>query len=87
MEVSSYFRRQGGKGRNSMKTTAKLHLPTPENVLPIRAKKISELYDLQDQLEQYTRKNSLEIHRIPKSAYSLTEEVVLRLADALKVPV
>ena len=27
---------------------------------------ISQLYDLQDSLEQYTRKNSLEIHGSPK---------------------
>ena len=28
---------------------------------------ISQLYDLQDSLEQYTRKNSLEIHGCPRS--------------------
>ena len=48
---------------------------------------ISELYDLQDKLEQYTRKNSLEIHGVPESAYSSTEEVVLKLAEALQVPI
>ena len=48
---------------------------------------MSELYDLQDLIDQYTRKTSLEVHGIPESAYSLTEEVVLKLADALKFPV
>ena len=48
---------------------------------------ISELYDLQDKLEQYTRKNSLEIHGVPESAYTETEDVVLKLAEALDVPV
>ena len=48
---------------------------------------IAELYDLQDRLEQYTRKNSLEIHGIPDEAYTSTEEVVLKLADVLEVPV
>ena len=48
---------------------------------------IAELYDLQDRLEQYTRKNSLEIHGIPEEAYISTEEVVLKLANALEVPV
>ena len=48
---------------------------------------VAELYDLQDQLEQYTQKNSLEIHGVPESAYSSTEEVLLKLAGALKVPV
>jgi len=32
-------------------------------------------------------KNSLEIHGVPESAYSSTEEVVLKLAEALEVPV
>ena len=45
------------------------------------------MYDLQDHLEQYTRKNSLEIHGIPEEAYETTEEVVLKLANALNVPV
>ena len=39
---------------------------------------IAELYDLQDVLEQYTRKNSLEIHGAPMSAYISTEEVVFK---------
>ena len=48
---------------------------------------IYELYELQDRLEQYTRKNSVEIHGVPESAYSTTEEVVLKLAEALEVPI
>lgn len=48
---------------------------------------IGELYDLQDKLEQYTRKNSLEIHGVPESAYTETEDVVLKLAEALDVSV
>ena len=46
---------------------------------------IADLFDLQDELEQYTRKNSLEIHGIPESAYTSTEEVVLKLAGAVNV--
>ena len=48
---------------------------------------IAELYDLQDALEQYTRKNSLEIHGVSESAYTSTEEVVLKLAEALNVDI
>lgn len=48
---------------------------------------IGELYDLQDRLEQYTRKNSLEFHGIPESAYNSTEEAILKIAEALEVPV
>ena len=47
---------------------------------------IAELYDLQDHLEQYTRKNSLEIHGIPEEAYETTEEVVLKLAMQMNSP-
>jgi len=42
---------------------------------------------LQDALEQYTRKQSLEIHGIPESAYTSTEEAVLKVAQALDVPI
>ena len=48
---------------------------------------ISELYDLEDRLEQYTRKNSLEFHSIPESAYNLPEDTILKIAEALEVPV
>ena len=47
---------------------------------------IAELYILQDNLEQYITKQSLEICRIPDSAYSSTEEAVLQLAEKLDVP-
>ena len=47
---------------------------------------IGELYDLQDRLQQYTRKNSLEFHGIPESAYNSTEEAILKIAEALEVP-
>jgi len=34
---------------------------------------IYELYELQDRVEQYTRKHSLEIHGVPESTYRTTE--------------
>ena len=37
--------------------------------------KIYNLWDNLDSLEQYTRKNSLEIHGVPKEAYSSMEEL------------
>ena len=45
------------------------------------------LYTALDNLEQYTRKNSLEIHGIPDECYSTTEEVVSKLSAALNVNV
>ena len=53
----------------------------------LQEEEIAELYQLQDHLEHNTRKNSLEIHGIPETAYETTEEVVLKLANALDVPV
>ena len=50
-----------------------------------REEEIAELYQLQDHLEQYTRKQSLEICGIPASAYASTEEAVLKIAGALDV--
>ena len=64
-----------------------IDLAAARKTIDEQSEEIAELYDLQDQLEQYTRKNSLEIHGVPESAYSSTEEVVLKLAEALKVPV
>ena len=66
---------------------AEQELADAEKHINEQKEEIAELYDLQDQLEQYTRKNSLEIHGIPESAYTSTEEVVLKLAEALEVPV
>ncbi|XP_067034747.1 intraflagellar transport protein 74 homolog [Acropora muricata] len=48
---------------------------------------IEELYVLQDELEQYTRKNSLEIHGIPESAYDSTEDVLMEVSEALDVEI
>ena len=47
---------------------------------------IVELNDPQDDVEQYTRKNPLEIHGILESAYTSTK-VVLKLAGAINVAV
>ena len=42
---------------------------------------INELYDQQDNIEQYTRKNSLEIHGIPEELYTST------VGEQLQVPI
>ena len=47
---------------------------------------IAELSDLQDDVEQYTRKNPLEIHGSLESDNTSTE-VVLKLAGAINVVV
>lgn len=48
---------------------------------------INELYGQQDDLEQYTRKHTLEIHGIPEDLYTATEDVVIKLGERLNVPI
>lgn len=45
------------------------------------------LWYYHDELEQYTRKNSLEITGIPESCYESTEEVVIKIAEVLNVDI
>ena len=46
-----------------------------------------QLWSALDDLEQYTRKNSLEIHGIPQDAYSNTDAAVIKVAEALNITV
>ena len=48
---------------------------------------INELYEQQDNLEQYTRKNSLEIHGIPEDLYTSTEQAVIKFGEHLQVDI
>ena len=66
---------------------AEKEMTTLRNRLNDQQEEIYELYELQDRLEQYTRKNSLEIHGVPESAYESPEEVAMKIAEALEVPV
>jgi len=69
------------------RATTEKELAAAINKTEEQQEEIAELYELQDRLEQYTRKNSLEIHGIPEEAYNSTEDVVLKLAGVLEVPV
>ena len=53
----------------------------------IQEREINELYGQQDDLEQYTRKHSLEIHGIPENLYTSTDDVVIKLGERLNVPI
>ena len=52
-----------------------------------QTERIDSLIESLDNLEQYSRKNSLEIHDIPENIYTSTEEVVFKVAEAVYVPV
>ena len=67
--------------------TLKTELQQAKHKLQKQVEDSDNLYTALDDLEQYTRKNSLEIHGIPEDCYSTTEEVVLKLATALNVNV
>ena len=49
-------------------------------------REFKELYGQQDDLEQYTRKHSLEIHGIPENLYTSTDDMVIKLGERL-VPI
>ena len=46
-----------------------------------------QLWSALNNLEQYKRKNLLEIHGIPQDAYSDTDAVVMKVAEALNITV
>lgn len=80
------LKKQLTKARTQFAATEK-ELDDAKKRINEQQEEIAELYDLQDRLEQYTRKNSLEFHGIPESAYNSTEEAILKVAEALEVPV
>lgn len=45
------------------------------------------LEDSLNMLEQYTRKNSLEIHGISENLYLSTQDAVIKVAEALNIPI
>lgn len=62
-----------------------IQLATVRRKISDEEAEIAELYNLQDAPEKYTRENYLEIHRLPESANTSTEEVVFNLGEALNV--
>ena len=62
-------------------------LSAARNQLDEQEEELQELYNLQDHLEQYSRKNSLEFHGVPESAYTSTEEAVIKIANAVDIHV
>ena len=73
------------KKAENQNTALEDDLCAARNKIDDQEEEIAELYQLQDNLEQYTRKQSLEICGIPAGAYVPTEEAVLKIASALDV--
>ena len=74
------------KAENANVTLTK-ELDCTRKKLHEQAKEIDDLENSQDELEQYTRKNSLEIVGVPETAYPSTEELVIRVAEILNVEI
>ena len=76
----------------NIKLEKKLHatttsLESARSDLQQQTEEINYLNESVDNLEQYTRKNSLEFHGIPENSYESTEEAILKIAAALEVQV
>ena len=62
-------------------------LTATEKELQNQSTECEQLWENLDHLEQYSRKNSLEIHGVPQDANTSTEHVVIKVAEALNITV
>ena len=62
-------------------------LNAAKNTLKDQRYETQRLENSLDTLEQYTRKNSLEIHGIPENLYPNTQDAVIKVAEALNVTI
>lgn len=62
-------------------------IKTNKEKLGKQGEELAQLWDNLDNFEQYTRKNSIEIQAIPEDAYSSTEDVVIKVAEAPNITV
>ena len=78
--------------KSNTKLGKKLHATTTSLVsarkdLQQQTREVNYLNESLDNLEQYTRKHSLEFHGVPENSYESIEEVILKIAAALEVQV
>ena len=79
--------------RESLSKATKANNPMKLDLQALREKfneqksTTDELYESLDDLEQYSRKNSLEIHGAPEDLYTSAEDVVIKLSELLDEPV
>ena len=65
----------------------KVELENTKKLVHEQTEQVGNLQYMHDNLEQYSRKNSLELHGIPEGAYESPEEAVLKVAEALDVQI
>ena len=79
--------------KTSMAVTVKANMALKADLASTKERLVKEMEETDllkeeiDDLEQYTRKNSLEIHGVPEDAYTSTEDVVTKLGEVLEVPI
>ena len=62
-----------------------IQLKTAKEKLQTQKEECDQLWENLDHLEQYSRKNSLEIYGVSQDAYTSTESAVIKVAEALNV--
>ena len=80
--------KKASKAKTSLReelTKTKKELQSTKQELDKEKEETLKVWCAFDDLEQYTRKNSLEIHGIPEHVYSDTESAVIKVANALQV--
>ena len=73
--------------QNQYVASLELELTREKKVSKRQSNDILELQETLDELEQYSRKNSVEIHGIPEDIDVSTDEVVCRVAAAIGVQI
>ena len=73
--------RKAGKVNDTLKE----ELDSTREKLNDQVEESNRFDEIYDELEQYSRKNSLEIIGVPENAYEITEELVIRVGEALNV--
>ena len=85
--------REAEKLKTQLAKTEKANDALREEVNHIRMKlkhqieEMNKLDEKHDDLEQYSRKNSLEILGVPEGAYTSTDEGVIRIGEAINVDI
>ena len=75
------------KELKNMLASMRNKLKTMKENLGKEKEESDRLWEHHDELEQYTRKNSLELHGIPQDAYHSTEAAVIKVAEALNITI
>ena len=89
-DLNESLQKNEGRKNKELKNTlasTRNELKTTKENLRKQKEESERQWAHQDDLEQYSRKNSLEMHGIPQDAYASTEAAVIKVAEALDITV